>query len=200
MLVLPGTYKVFMALYDKGEYKKLTEPVEFKVIRLNNTTLPAEDENALLAYQKDLNETIRIAYGVMNYSEELKKKLVNIKQTIVTEPNASEDLMAKVLKAEKDLKDVIFKIEGVSARASYEEIPPHKLPVGRRLQNLAWIHRGSTAGVTQTERDQLKIVKEELPELIKSLKNLGGVVVPGIEKELNEINANYTPGRFLDFD
>ena len=41
MPVLPGTYKVTMGIYDKGVYKKLCDPIAFKIVKLNNSTLPA---------------------------------------------------------------------------------------------------------------------------------------------------------------
>ena len=200
MFVLPGTYKVYMALYEKGVYKKLTEPVDFKVKKLNNTTLPAEDKKAMLAYLKDLNETVRVVHGTINYTEELKKKLIIIKQTIVADNNATVELMTKVLKAEKEINEVLYKLEGLSSKASYEEIPPHKLPISVRLMNLAWTHSASTSAITQTEKDQLKIVKEQLPEVISKLKQLGETVVPEIEKELDKIKAPWTPGRLIDID
>ncbi len=195
MPVLPGTYKVSMGLYYKGEYKKLTDPVSFKVKRLNNTTLPPADAKDLADYYKDLTGTVKRLYATVNYTENIKKKLIILKQTALKTSGASRELTGKIQNAEKKLNDIIFKLEGVSPKASYEEIPPHKLPIKIRLQDLAWMHIESTAPVTKTEKEQLKIVKEELPAVIFELKELAMKIIPQIEKELEDSGAPWIPGR-----
>lgn len=196
--VIPGTYKVSMALYDKGVYKKLTDPVPFNVKRLKNSTLPDADTKVLAVYLKSLMNTTKKMNATVNYAENLKKKTVLLKQTALNTAAANEELMAKIQKAEKDIDKLIFKLEGVSPKASYEEIPPHKLPIDIRLQDLAWVHYESTAPVTKTEKDQLNIIKEELPGIISEMKQIGLKTIPEIEKTLNEIGAPWTPGRILD--
>lgn len=194
--VMPGTYKVSMALYDKGVYKKLTDPVSFNVKRLINSTMPEADEKNLADYLKSLTKTVKKMNATANYAENLHQKIVLLKQTALNTAGANEKLMAKIQKAEKDINKLIFNIKGVSPKASYEEIPPHKLPIEIRLQNLAWVHYASTAPVTKTEKDQLNIVKEELPVIISEMKQIAEKTIPNIEKILNEIGAPWTPGRF----
>ena len=198
MPVLPGTYKVSLGLYDKGIYKNLTEPVSFKVKRLKNTTLPESDEKALVAYYKDLNNTVKKMYATENYAENLKKKVLLLKQTALKTSGATVELMTKIQKTEKSLNNLIFKLEGVSPKASYEEIPPHKLPISIRLEDLAWTHIESTAPVTKTEKDQLNIVKDELPAIITEMKKIATETIPEIEKEMDTAGAPWTPGRIPD--
>jgi hypothetical protein len=55
-------------------------------------------------------------------------------------------------------------------------------------------HWSSTAGLTKTETDQLEILREEFPPVLKKLKE----VVSGIEEiesRLDELNAPWSPGR-----
>ena len=198
MPVLPGTYTVEMGLYDKGKFKKLTGPVSFKVKRLKNTTLPESNEKDLASYYKDLTFVVRKMYAAGNYAETLKQKIVLMKQTTLKTASASNELMSKIQKAEKSLNDLIFKMNGVSPKASYEEIPPHKLPVSVRLRDLSWMHIESTAPVSETEKQQLKIVKEEMQEIISALRQIAIKSIPEIEKELDAAGAPWTPGRFPD--
>ncbi len=196
--VLPGIYKVSMGVYDKGLYKKLTDPISFTVKRLKNTTLPAEDEKVLATYFKDLNKTVKRMYATVNYAENLQKKIILLKQTALKTSGASVELMTKIQNAEKAVNILMFKLEGVSPKASYEEIPPHKLPIEIRLQDLAWAHIESTAPVTKTEKDQLNIVKEELPLVISEMKKIAMQTIPEIEKALNDVGAPWTPGRIMN--
>ncbi len=193
--VLPGTYKITMGISDKGNYKKLTDPISFNVVKLNNSTLPASDAEALAAYRTDLTNTIKKVNATVNYTTNLQKKIVLLKQTALNTSGASQDLMQKIQTAEKDAEKLMFKLEGVSPKASYEEIPPHKLPLEIRLQDLAWTHFSSTSAVTKTEHDQLNIIKEELPGIISEMKNLATKTIPEIENALNAVGAPWTPGR-----
>ena len=146
-------------------------------------------------YLKDLTNTVKKMYATINYAEKLKQKVVLLKQTALNTSGATKELMQKIQNAEKNVNALMFKLEGVSPKASYEEIPPHKLPIEVRLQDLAWVHYQSTAPVTKTEKDQLNIVKEELPAIITEMKKLATQTIPEIEKALDDIGAPWTPGR-----
>ena len=51
-LVSPGDYTVEMQLYKDGKAQNLSEPVSFKVEALKNTTMPAQDRLAKVAFQR----------------------------------------------------------------------------------------------------------------------------------------------------
>jgi photosystem II stability/assembly factor-like uncharacterized protein len=197
MLALPGKYSVEMGMYHQGSYKAMGEPVDFNVKRLTNTTLPAKDKAALDAYFADLDETARKVYGTSSYLSELMKKIATIKQTVLKTAAADIELMNQVQEVEKALQDVRFEMHGVSAKASYEEIPPHKLPIYKRMSNTYWTHSGSTSDVTETEKQQLAIINEQLPPVIEKLKVLTKEAEK-IEQKLEEINAPWTPGRIIE--
>jgi photosystem II stability/assembly factor-like uncharacterized protein len=197
MLALPGKYTVEMGMYEKASYKTLHGPIDFTVKRLDNTTLPAKDEEALDAYFAKMDETARKVYGTSSYLNEMIEKTATIKQTVLKTAAADKDLMAEVQALEDALDDLRFKMHGVSAKASYEEIPPHKLPIYKRMSNTYWTHSGSTSDVTETEKQQLAIINEQLPPVIDKLKELT-IEAEAIEQKLEEINAPWTPGRIIE--
>ena len=53
-LVEPGTYSVEMDLFKEGNITRLVDPVSFNVIALQNTTMPAENRAAKVAFQKEI--------------------------------------------------------------------------------------------------------------------------------------------------
>ena len=63
---------------------------------------------------------------------------------------------------------------------------------------MAWAHIQSTAPITKTEKDQLNIVKEELPVVISEIKKIATQTIPEIEKALNDVGAPWTPGRIMN--
>ncbi len=193
--VLPGTYYVQMDLYDKGQFKNLTQPVEFQVKRLNNTTFEPMSNKAYKQYFKDLQHTMKRLHALENKTKELKQEIVSMKQTILKTAGADQKLMSQIQKAEKQMNDLLFVLYGVKPIASYEEIPPHRLPLVVRFSRLAWAHINSTDPVTKTEKEQLKIVQESLKELMPEIKVLDQKVLEPIRQKLNDIDASWTPGR-----
>ena len=193
--VLPGTYTVEMALYDKGEYKPLAGPVQFKVKALNNTTFEREKDETYRQYFTDLQRTLKDLAATKNRMADLNKRIVLIKQTLLRTPAAGPDLMKKAQLAEKTMRDLHYIMYGVKPKASYEEIPPHKLPINKRFTEIAWRHISSTDPITQTEKEQLQIVKEQLEEFKKKLNRLETEQVIPIEKQLDALDAPWTPGR-----
>lgn len=194
-LVMPGKYKVSVSMYEKGEIKPLLEEKEFNVVALENTTLPAKDREAMVKFQRDVAEMIRVMYGAMNYNEELIEKVDYLKQAIALTPGATLDLLTKAEKIEKKLDDINFAFEGNKPKASDEEIPPRQVPLANRLQYIIWGQSSSTSDITSTSKMAYQIVQEQLPELIDKLNEIATVDIKTLEKELEEAKAPWTPGR-----
>jgi photosystem II stability/assembly factor-like uncharacterized protein len=193
--VPPGQYSVTMTLYAGGGFKQLSKPVEFNILKLNNSSIPLQNPTLLNSYLKELNKSIQIYSSSYRSIKELQKKLIFIKQTLLTNSEVDYALKNKIKDLEKELKDLLFSLDGIQAKASYEEIPPHELPVSYRLENLSWGRFGSSADITETEKIQLKIVMDDLSIIVNKLKIITETSVPYIEAELNKINAPWTPGR-----
>jgi len=107
--------------------------------------------------------------------------------------------MKEVQEIEKELDKVIFVFKGIEPRASYEELPPHKLEIYKRLLYLVWAHYSSLSGITKTEKEQLQILKDIVPLQIKNLKKLTEHIEQ-IESKLNEIQSPWTPARLIDLN
>ncbi len=193
--VLPGTYHVKMDLYDKGQLKHLSEPVSFKVKRLKNTTLPPANDQSYKTYFTDLQHTMKQLHKLEHQVADMKKHIILMKQTALKSAKADVELMTEIQKAEKEVNKLVFVLHGVRPKASYEEIPPHKLPLDERFSRLAWAHINSTDPITETEKEQLKIVKEQIHELKPQADKILKEQVEKILQKFDEIDAPWTPGR-----
>jgi hypothetical protein len=125
----------------------------------------------------------------------MKQEILTMKQTALKSAKAGASLMSDIQKSEKQVDSLIFEMHGVQPKASYEEIPPHKLPLIRRLSLLAWTHINSTDPITQTEKQQLKIISESLKEIAPKAKEIEQNILPPLKKRFDEIDAPWTPGR-----
>ncbi len=193
--VLPGTYLVSMALYDKGNYTPLTKPVSFKVDRLNNTGFKPVSNQAYQKYFANLTQVLKSLSATKNRLRELKNQLVAAKQTALKTAAAGPELMKQIQAAEKDLQALEYEMYGVKPIASYEEIPPHKMPLNKRFSEIAWRHIDYYGPITQTEKDQLIIVTDALKNFKTKMKALENSKMAVIKQKLDAINASWTPGR-----
>ena len=68
---MPGTYKVSMSMFSKGEIKELAGPVPFICKPLGLATFPATDLKAKYAWIGEASDFSRKMYGTMSYTSEL---------------------------------------------------------------------------------------------------------------------------------
>ncbi len=199
IMVMPGTYKVGLKMWHEGELTELVEPVEFNCVKLNNTTLPAEDYNQNVEFAEKVNKLALSVIGTGRVIRENMDKVEQIKQAIYATPGASQELMDRARELGVKLEALNFKMNGLPAKASGEEIPPAQVPLNDRLSNITYTHMGSTSGITTTEKQAYEILKEEFPPVLETLKGLVEDDIPALEAELNKLNAPWTPGRLIDW-
>jgi hypothetical protein len=192
---MPGTYKVGLQMWFEGKVTDLVKPIEFTCKKLNNTSLPASDYAANVAFAKKLSKLAIAVVGSGQLIEDLRSKVENMKQAIYSTPGASQALMDKARALGKELEELNYKMNGVPAKASGEEIPPEQVPINDRLSNITYTHYGSTSGITTTEKEGYEILKEEFPPILNALKRIVEKDIPALETELNKVNAPWTPGR-----
>jgi hypothetical protein len=126
---------------------------------------------------------------------ESTNKVEHIKQAIYSTPGASQDLMNRARKLGVELEELNFKMNGLPAKASGEEIPPAQVPINDRMGDITYAFMGSTSGITNTQKKNMEILKEEFPPVLTTLKRIVETDIPALEAELNKIGAPWTPGR-----
>jgi len=194
MYALPGNYNVSLAMDHNGEITELAGPVQFIAKPLNNTTLPASDREALVAYQDKVSELSRTMRGTENYMEELMKKVEHIRQALHNTPNVPADLSNQARTISEELNSIEFIFNGTDAQASWEEVPPEAVPLSHRMGNIAYSHWGSTAAPTQTQLRDYDILMEEFPPVLEQIKALD-TEIKSIEAEMDKYEVPWTPGR-----
>jgi len=195
---LPGKYTVEMSMFHNGELKKLAGPVEFEAKVLNNTTLPAKDRKAVDEFYTKVIDLWRVTSGTQDYFNNLEKKTAYIQQAIQQSPKANVELVNKANDISQQLKDIEFLFDGTPAKASWEEVPPEKMPLSNRFENIAYVSWQSTSEPTKTQKQNYDILMEEFPPVLDKLKEIDASLMT-LETELDKMNAPYTPGRVPKF-
>jgi hypothetical protein len=195
IFAMPGKYKVGMSLWFEGQEKELVAPIEFTCQKLNLATLPAADYQEVVTFGKKVTKISAAINSTNQMTNDLIGKIETIKQAIYAAPNADQKLMETARELGKKLEELKFKMEGVQAKASWEEIPPAQIPIMERLGNISYGHYSSTSAITGTEKADLAILEEEFPPILEELRQLVEKEIPALENALNKVDAPWTPGR-----
>ena len=134
MLAIPGKYTVSLDMVVRGEVRHLAGPVQFKADLLNNSTLPREDREAIVAFAKKVTNMARVMRGTHELADDNVDKIMTMEQTILQSSDGNMDMLARAMKIENELKDILYTMDGPKAKASEEELPP--MPVAFDQQAL----------------------------------------------------------------
>lgn len=195
ILVMPGKYFVKMDMIANGVLTPLTEPKEFTCKLLNNRTLPAENHEEMVAFQLKISKMVQSVRSANRWASDLKEKMQYIRQAFDRTPGATYENIVKASEVDKKLDDILFKFTGKTPKASREENPPAQVSINERLNSMAWAHWSSMSGITTTEKSIYNILKKEYPKALQELKDLYENDIMELQKELDKLNAPYTPGR-----
>ena len=191
--VLPGKYAVEMYMSVDGEMTMVAGPQSFEAKVLNNTTLPAEDRAALVAFHKEFWEFNRAVEGALNSTRDLKDKTDVLIYAIKQTPEAPNSLMNDALQIKAETEDILQHLYQDKTIAERNEPTPPT--VYDRLNELAWGMWNTTSAPTQTQRNNLKVASEEFEPLLAQVKNLIEVDLKNLEYEMEKYGAPWTPGR-----
>ncbi|MEX0987673.1 MAG: hypothetical protein WD052_09375 [Bacteroidales bacterium] len=193
-LAMPGTYKVSMDQVAGGKVTRLVDQVEFSAEPLNLASMPAADREALVAFQAKLTELSGTYMGMERKVTEELSRVVSLKQAALRTPGADLQLQSRIAAVEQELKDIRFEMDGPQAKASWEELPPMAMPLGRRINIAVRAHWNNSAGLNKSVIDQYEILKEEFPPLVDRINAMDSEIRT-IEALLENAGAGWTPGR-----
>ena len=199
LLAMPGTYSVGIDMLEKGDVIAMVEPATFDAKLLQHATLPVKDYKELVAFQKEVSELSRVMTGTQRLAREQQGKLTAIRKALAQTPEAGTELGRKVFELEDLVSDILFAMNGPSAKASWEELSLMNMPLSRRLNVMIRTHWSSTSEVTKAETDQLEILQEEFPPLLDQMKQIVQEISE-LDAQLEELKAPWTPGRVPELD
>ena len=195
--VVPGSYKVSMALSVNGKTKDLAGPVPFKVKALSAISLPAADRAELAAFQRKvqkLNSSIMAAGFVLR---DLGARADNYRTSLkgVTAPH--QDILDAVDALQKKLEAIQVLMYGDQLMSELDkDIVPG---IMSRIGQVAGEVGRSSSAPTKAQRDNYALAEEEFAPVYAQLKGLVADDIKAIEKRLDAVGAPYTPGRLPDW-
>ena len=192
--VLPGIYNVSMSVTNGGQTKLVGGPVSFKVVPLDNITLPAENKAEVNEFYKKATALVRKVRETESYGEELQKR-VNFARQALYQYELPADLQQKAEALSNEMKELLLKFTGRTKGASDEETPPMAVPLNWRIGGLSYAYRQSSSAPTQTMQTNYQIASEEYPPILARFRQIGLVDLKMLEDAMDKANIPYTPGR-----
>lgn len=191
-LVAPGTYSVTLSKIVNGVESKLDEAVTFEVIPLKNAVLPAEDREALAAFQDQVNVLSGRISGVNNAIRQLKAEMNLIRAAINSTPYSQGELLDDFTSVEQAIKEVELAMNGDPLAGALDIGRPPS--INARIGMLTYEQGRSTSKPTKTHQDAYNITSEEFEPIYAKTKTLLETKLETLKKKLKEKGAPYTPG------
>ena len=194
-LVMPGTYKVSLSKFEDGVVTELVAPQSFVVKALNNASLPVADRKMYDEFCKKVSEARRASGAASEYKNELGNRLKYIKGAITETPGMTPAMIQTIHKLSERLQAINMMLngDGSLARREFETLPSVNDRIGT-VESGMW---SITSAPTATFRKTLEIAEKQLRTVIADLKSLNNEIID-VEKQLDQLNAPYTPGRLPD--
>ena len=190
--VVPDTYEVHLAKRADGEEISLGEPQRFAAVPLGLAALAAEDQEALLAFQRKVAHLQRAALGAVEVMESTGEKLEHIKAAVGDTPGIDPELGRRA----RALEDRLFELgktffgDGTIARRQEPTKPG-------LLQRLGRVTRGwdTLQGPTTTQETAYDLVADAFEPALADLQKLVEEDLETLHEDLEKAGAPWTPGR-----
>ena len=192
-LAIPGTYTVSIDQRVDGVLTSLVAPTAFEVVLLIRPSIPVEDREAVLAFQRQTGTLQRAVMGTQAAAQEAANRIDYIKRTIEVFPSLDPGLREVARELELRLMDLREQLSGDPTKPRRSEPAPPGII--SRIQTIVSGHWSSTSGPTVTHRRNYEIAAAEFEEILGDLRTLVETDLPALEAQLEAAGAPWTPGR-----
>ncbi len=192
-LVLPGSYSVRISKRVNGEIIPLSEPVTFKVKRMNEGTLNGSLPEKTVAFWNEVDDMNMLTSALGVSINNAMLKVAGMKKSLASINKAPGKLNKEIYSLNQKLIDIDQKLYG---NKSKNEIGEKKNPtVMSRLNAASMGVQNSTYGPTPTHIKSLDIAKNEFNEIVIELQIILDKDIPTLEKQLIEAGAPWMDGQ-----
>jgi len=192
-ITLPGRYYATVYKRVGGVMTKIFNPSQFRTLPLGLASLPAEDQEELLEFQRKVAELQRAVLGSVRTVGETQGRIDHIKRALDDTPGAGAELMNRVRELDARLLELRTELNGDSTIARRNEPTPPAIV--DRVERIVWGQWYSSSAPTQTNRDAYRFAGEAFEPVLAGLRQLVEVDLHELEESMETAGAPWTPGR-----
>ncbi|MCG8386230.1 MAG: glycosyl hydrolase [Cytophagales bacterium] len=192
ILVAPGDYTVTLSKVVLDDVTQIAGPVSFTIKTIDNRSLPATDRIALNEFNRKVLKLSGSVGAARQTLREINHQVKHINDALVrAEVQHDGELVANARHLEKAVAEINTKLGGDRVAGTLDMGRPPS--VGNRVGMLVYQLFASTSDPTQTNRDSYAIAVEEFKPILASLQKLVNEDLKGLQDQLVESGAPYTP-------
>ncbi|MDX1628792.1 MAG: glycosyl hydrolase, partial [Fulvivirga sp.] len=196
IMVLPGKYTVEMKKSIDGTISSLSDPVPFEVKTLDNRTLPPADQDAMLAFHRQLMKMSKAANSATSAYNQLQEALKYYQAA--ARMTGSPSLDEKIEALEQKLENIRITMYGdpIKQQLEIDQAPS----LSNRINTAIYAGTSSFTDPTETSKQVKQVAEKYLDPVLKTLEEIITKDIPAINAELDEQQAPWTPGRVLKLE
>jgi hypothetical protein len=194
-MVVPGTYRVAMALRVDGRMRPVGEQT-LRAVPLSETALSPEARAQVAEFHQLTSRLQRAAMGANGALGEAENRLGLLRRAIDATPRAPADLAGRAQAAAARLRDLRTEFSGdntLSSRA--EPLPPSVMGRVQRIVRGTWSQTGAP---TATHRASYTVASAEFGAFLPKLRAFVEEM-RRLEADAEAAGAPWTPGRMPEW-
>ncbi|HTS00575.1 MAG TPA: glycosyl hydrolase, partial [Bacteroidota bacterium] len=192
-LAMPGNYRVRMEETVDGKTREVGNSVGFSARVLANSSLPASDRGALLAFQEKVASLQRAVLGATQLVSDVQGRLALIRKSLQELRSPAAALLATVDSLDEGMRDAARVLQGDRTLSSRSEgAPPSVNDLVNGIVDDEWQSSGAP---TQTQIDAYSTAGDEFAPVLARLRVMVDVTLKNLESSLERLGAPWTPGR-----
>lgn len=194
----PGTYNAQVVKIVDGTPTPLGEAREFRVVALDMATLPAEDPAAVAAFKRRVDRLAGAVRSAGRVLDEAQTRLDSIERSIQSSPEAEQAMLEETHRLQERLNELDRRLNG--DRSASRRMYPTEPSINERVRYAQGVQGAIDTAPTGTMRDQYRYAGEAFEAFLADLRAVVETELPSLESRLDEAGANWTPGRFVDWE
>ncbi len=191
-LVMPGKYKVSMAMVFDGKTTQLAGPAEFNVIPAGIEPMSAEDHAQLMAFAEKAAKLQAAIVAAADIATNIQTEIGDVKRALLATPSADDSLTNTAVELQKRDEELQRKLTGdrIAGEHQEQEAPSILQRIGRVSGGVS----DSTSKPTGTQMSDYKIAGDQFAAVQTPLHQLVDDMAK-FEKQLDAAGVPHTPNR-----
>lgn len=192
-LVVPGTYYASLSKRINGVTTQLTDSVSFKVVQMQDGTLPGTPPAEILSYGKEVNELLMANSALNTILDNAERKVAAMRKALSVVETQDDQLYNDIYKVKMELDDVERKLYGSTSKREIGE--KNDPTISGRIWGAIGGLQNTTYGPTQTQRMNFDIAKVEFGKMKAIVVDIVDNQIPKLELLLMETGAPWIEGQ-----